>query len=251
MRISLSKLTGWRAKSVPFLRGHALNFLSTRWSTAFHNLQECGINSRRGLHSHRPRRACGEREIVLAQERCRWGVLSLLRTNWLTILQPFDPFTFTLYQQDTYVLMSNKPITFAPLPYPSQKSHLFLVPRSKLEHGSALRRTKRDDWLHLANLLSLYGKNAPNTPIPSFSERYSQNMPLYPSFVFRTFCVALWCLDEYWCLSCLNAQSCGSEYVRSQISAQCRLSRIQYSAIAIENGSRLSLTNFFKEMLFH
>ena len=168
----------------------------------------------------------------------------------MTILQPFA-FAFP-HRQDTYVRLSNKPVTFAPLPCPSSKKPPLLDYQLEagVRLGIAKNETRGLSSSSITNLLSLYGKNTFNIPtLPS--ERYLQNMPLLP-FSFSRFSVSrcgvstntgttacLHCL----CLSCLNAQSCGSEYVRSRSSAQCRLSRIRYNAIAMENGSRSRLTN--------
>ena len=63
------------------------------------------------LYLHRSRRTWRERrDCMVVQQRCRWRASSSLLTNWLTIFQPFDPLALTfMYQQDTYVLLSNKP----------------------------------------------------------------------------------------------------------------------------------------------
>ena len=173
----------------------------------------------------------------------------------MTILQPFA-FAFS-HRQDTYVHLSNKPVTFVPLPCPSKKPPLLDY---QLEAGArpgvAKNETRGLSSSSITNLLSLYGKNMFNIPtLPS--ERYLQNMPLHPSS-FSRFSVSRCgvstntgttaCLHCS-CLSCSNAQSCGSEYVRSRSSAQCRLSRIRYNAIAMENGSRSRLTNSSQRML--
>ena len=141
----------------------------------------------------------------------------------MTILQPFDPFLFTFsYQQDTYVLLSNTPVTFAPLPYPSSKRPPLL--NHQLEAGAGLGTAKNEtrglSSSSIANLLSLYGKNTFNA-LSLRSDHYSQNMPLRPSSFSRSSVsrcggvstntgttTSLHCP----CLSYLNAQPCGSEY---------------------------------------
>ena len=164
-------------------------------------------------------------------------------------------FTFS-YQRDTYVLLSKKPITFAPPPYPSPKNLLFLITSSKLEHGSAQRSANREDRLHLASRIYC---RIHSISLSLRSRRYSQDMPLHPSS-FPRLSVSRYdvstntrttaCLHCS-CLSCLNVKSCGSEYEHSRSSVQRRSSRIQYNAIMMENGSRSRLMNFFQEVLCH
>ena len=106
---------------------------------------------------------------------------------------------FTLSdQQDTYVLLSNKPVTFAPLPYPSSKRPPLLNhQQAGAGLGTAKNETRGLSSSSIANLLSLYGKNTFNIPIPAFGALSAEHATA-PFFVPQTFCVALRCLDEHW-----------------------------------------------------
>ena len=106
---------------------------------------------------------------------------------------PLDPQSYTFsYQCDTYTISSLAPsqTTFTHLPYPSSARpplHTFLTP-TPLKSKAILKLT------------SPYSLNEFNTPIPSFMELFTEHATA-PFFVFKIFCVALWCLDEYWYFS--------------------------------------------------
>lgn len=54
-----------------------------------------------------------------------------------------------------------------------------------------------------ADLLAAVERWGPNkfvVPLPTFWELLQEQL-LAPFFVFQTFCVGLWCLDEYWYVS--------------------------------------------------
>ncbi|PPQ99954.1 hypothetical protein CVT24_009533 [Panaeolus cyanescens] len=154
--------------------GHALSFLITRWNAGArawvttrkaHSLQEADC-IRIVPQTHR-----GQGEIVPLEKKT-----------------PSDPSSYTFnYQRDTYSVASLSPLTFSRLPYPSSSNPVlstFLQPKTL--------STDQTD-----NLLTLYGKNEFDIPIPSFTELFGEHATA-PFFVFQIFCVALWCLDEYW-----------------------------------------------------
>ncbi|KAJ7621138.1 hypothetical protein FB45DRAFT_798857 [Roridomyces roridus] len=153
---------------------HALSFLVTKWSggarawittTTPQSLQEADC-IRIVPHLHR-----GQGDIVPLDKKA-----------------PEDPLTYTFsYQRDTYVIQSLEPLVFARLPYPSSGN----PPLSTFLQPKGLPTAQ------LLGLFSLYGGNEFNIPIPSFSELFGEHATA-PFFVFQIFCVALWCLDEYW-----------------------------------------------------
>ena len=97
--------------------------------------------------------------------------------------QPFDPFAFAFtYQQDTYILLSNRLVTSPHFHILHRKSHQFFITDSKLEHDSAQRRTKGEGFLRLAlRTYCRFTRRIRSLPLSLRSERYSLNMPLRPS----------------------------------------------------------------------
>ncbi|KAH8096846.1 endoplasmic reticulum Ca-transporting P-type ATPase, partial [Cristinia sonorae] len=154
--------------------GHALSFLVTKWSTAMKaRITTRGASSLEHADCIRliPAAHRGVGEIVPLDKPVK-----------------SDPSTYTFnYQRDTYILQSTSPITFSVLPYPSSGRpalSTYSNPKGLTSEG-------------LSNLYSLYGKNEFNIPIPSFTALFGEHATA-PFFVFQIFCVALWCLDEYW-----------------------------------------------------
>ncbi|KAH0826496.1 hypothetical protein J3R83DRAFT_5501 [Lanmaoa asiatica] len=154
--------------------GHALSFLVTRWSSG----AKAWITTRTASSIEDadcirlvPHQHHGQGEIVPLVKRI-----------------PSQPMSYTFsYQRDTYVVAKPSPVAFTRLPYPCTSRPPFsdfLAPP-----GLA---TKQIDPLK-----SLYGKNEFNILVPSFAELFGEHATT-PFFVFQIFCVALWCLDEYW-----------------------------------------------------
>ncbi|KAF9561719.1 endoplasmic reticulum Ca-transporting P-type ATPase [Agrocybe pediades] len=154
--------------------GHALSFLVTKWNAGArawittnkaYSLQEADC-IRIVPQMHR-----GQGDIVKIDKK-----------------DPSDPKSYTFsYQRDTYSVSSLAPLIFSRLAYPS----------SSKPQLSTFLKPKCLDATQLPALETLYGLNEFNIPIPSFSELFGEHATA-PFFVFQVFCVALWCLDEYW-----------------------------------------------------
>ncbi|KIK22074.1 hypothetical protein PISMIDRAFT_530560 [Pisolithus microcarpus 441] len=154
--------------------GHALSFLVTRWSAAA-----------KTWVTTRPASSVEEADcvrLIPLPHRGQGEIVPLIKRI------KTEPLSYSFnYQRDTYVASKVSPVTFARLPYPSTlRPPLsdFLAPSGLATHQAPA-------------LKSLYGKNEFNIPIPSFSELFGEHATA-PFFVFQIFCVALWCLDEYW-----------------------------------------------------
>ena len=78
--------------------------------------------------------------------------------------------------------------TFSPLVYPlDEKPKLSYFQNSR---GLTLEK-------EINHLEHHYGRNSFDIPVPTFTELFKEHA-VAPFFVFQIFCVALWCLDEYW-----------------------------------------------------
>jgi cation-transporting ATPase 13A1 len=102
-----------------------------------------------------------------------------------------DSFAFQ-YQSDTY-LYNAKVNSFAPISYPSDSR----PPLSTFDTPAGKAKTIGIAKEDVERLTILYGKNEFDIPIPSFQALFAEHA-VAPFFVFQIFCVALWCLDEYW-----------------------------------------------------
>ncbi|KZT35044.1 cation-transporting ATPase [Sistotremastrum suecicum HHB10207 ss-3] len=158
---------------------HALSFLITRWSSGA-----------RAWVTAKPASSLEAADcvrIIPAKHRGQAEIVTLVKD-----FSSGEPkYTFS-YQHETYIY--SPPSTFTRLPYPSAAHHPLAT------YSSAKGLTTAE----LPPLLSLFGKNTFDIPIPSFTALFSEHATA-PFFVFQMFCVALWCLDEYWYYSMFTA----------------------------------------------
>ena len=148
--------------------GQALCWLGGRWGMNWRTLTECTNAkslSNASLVRVNPFEHRGESELV-----------PLNKAN--------DQISF-IYQSDKYIY--NKDVnSFIRLPFPSDSK-----PKIKtFKHSKGLLSSQ------VKCLESNFGKNVYNIPVPTFLSLFAEHA-VAPFFVFQMFCVALWCMDEY------------------------------------------------------
>jgi cation-transporting ATPase 13A1 len=90
---------------------------------------------------------------------------------------------------------------FTPIPYPCDTAPaLSSFQKAPGISTASTAPAERD----LEQLKTTYGANECHIPIPKFTELFAEHA-VAPFFVFQMFCVALWCLDEYWYYSLFTA----------------------------------------------
>ncbi|KAG9089506.1 hypothetical protein FRC06_001514, partial [Ceratobasidium sp. 370] len=168
---------------------HALSFLSTRWSA--------GVRAWVTTKSVSSLDAADCVRIVPSEHRGQGEIVPLTRKP--SPQHPSQSEHAFVYQRDTYIYDPSRK-TFAPLPYPCNDLPLLSSFEEKpVGLASAVSTTKatKVDAGTIEALTALYGKNEFDIPIPSFLALFVEHTTA-PFFVFQIFCVALWCLDEYW-----------------------------------------------------
>lgn len=91
---------------------------------------------------------------------------------------------YFVYQKRKYVWNVDKK-QFEKISYPTTLAYAEYLEAKGLFASEVLESSKRR-----------YGRNVFDIPMPSFWELYKEQA-LAPFFVFQVFCVALWCLDDY------------------------------------------------------
>nr|XP_019003040.1 cation-transporting ATPase 13A1 [Kwoniella mangroviensis CBS 8507]OCF66501.1 cation-transporting ATPase 13A1 [Kwoniella mangroviensis CBS 8507] len=168
--------------------GHALSFLITAWSSGFNaRTSYTTANSLKDASKVRviPNKGRGKGEIVPLDSK----------------LVSSEPTYSFIYQRDTYYFIASTN-AFTPIPYPCDSSpplSTFQSSKGILTHPST-----KSSAPNLEILKSTYGANECHIPIPKFTELFAEHA-VAPFFVFQIFCVALWCLDEYWYYSLFTA----------------------------------------------
>lgn len=176
--------------------GHALSFLLTRWNMMFRVAVECTTAEtleQAAMVRVVPKADKGKGEVVpLDRKRVEQQPGVDGGAEGESVLYTF------IYQRDTYVHDATTN-TFTRLPYPCDSNpplEIFQKARG-LQTRQASSKQAMDPQRSVANLRSEFGPNACQIPIPSFPELFAEHA-VAPFFVFQIFCVALWCLDEYW-----------------------------------------------------
>lgn len=202
--------------------GHALSFLVTRWNAG----AKAWVTTRKA----RSLQDANCIRIVPVANRGQGEIVPIDKVD------PSDPSTYTFsYQQDTYSVHQTDPITFGLLPYLT----------STCPQLSTFRNPKGLKSSEMPALLSMYGKNEFNIPIPSFSALFAEHATA-PFFVFQVFCVALWCLDEYWYYSLftlfmLVVFECTVVWQRVKTLTEFRTMSVQPFPINVRRDSKWSI----------
>ncbi|KIY47748.1 hypothetical protein FISHEDRAFT_65997 [Fistulina hepatica ATCC 64428] len=154
--------------------GHALSFLITKWNAS----ARAWITTKKASSIE----SADCIRIVPKQHRGHGDIVPLVTKR------VGDSITYTFnFQRDTYTSSPESPLRFSRLPYPSSSR----PPLSTFWSPKGLKSSE------ISDLQSYYGNNEFDIPIPSFGELFVEHATA-PFFVFQIFCVALWCLDEYW-----------------------------------------------------
>lgn len=166
--------------------GHALAWLSTRWSTRIRQVATClqvpDIQSANIIKAI-PKPNRGSPAFCPIQRSQR----TVKKPNSKGSEPEKETVLFIEYQRDDY-FYTPETNTFNLLAYPSDQN-----PTLATFNSTTGIATETD----LALTKELYGKNTFDIPVPTFFELLGEHMQA-PFFVFQMFSVGLWFLDQYW-----------------------------------------------------
>ncbi|ORY07354.1 hypothetical protein K493DRAFT_310267 [Basidiobolus meristosporus CBS 931.73] len=156
---------------IAMLSVHALTFLVCQWSIDIYAMLTCKKESD-------PFRA-KLIKITPIKSRGSSALCELITSE--------DKQLSFFFQKKKYIYSKEKQ-TFERLKYPCENEPTLSVFQSS-------RGLESEDMIKSG--LTKFGHNLFDIPIPTFQELFLEHL-VAPFFVFQLFCVALWCLDDYW-----------------------------------------------------
>jgi cation-transporting ATPase 13A1 len=152
---------------IPVFLLHVISFISVYWSAdiaAFMNYRKVGLDV-----------ASFVKVTPTSSHKGSKRIESIVRT---------EEEVYFIYQKRKYVWNAEKK-QFEKVKYPTDLAYRDYLESRGLITKEVLEDSKRR-----------YGRNVFDIPMPTFWDLYKEQA-LAPFFVFQVFCVALWCLDDY------------------------------------------------------
>ncbi|KAK9762137.1 putative cation-transporting ATPase 1 [Basidiobolus ranarum] len=156
---------------IAMLSVHALSFLICQWSIDIYTLLTC----KREYDPFQAKLI----KVTPIKSRGSSAICDL-------IIDEGKQLSF-FFQKKKYIYSKEKQ-SFERLQYPCENQ----PPLSVFQSSKGL---ENEESIHTG--LTKYGHNRFDIPLPTFQELFAEHL-VAPFFVFQLFCVALWCLDDYW-----------------------------------------------------